>query len=100
MNRFWPCREAAQADYEALREQVLNGVDQIGPVVERFRRFGLAGLIALPASEPVWVAGLAGARRPPWTPHLDPRMETLATGYEMVLASLLAQDIEPKEARL
>ena len=33
----------------------------------RFVRRGLAGLIAWPDAEPVYVATVQGARRPPWT---------------------------------
>lgn len=43
----------------------------------RFERRGLVGLIAWPASEPVFAARLAGAVRPAWTPHADPRLEAL-----------------------
>jgi len=64
---FWPPGEAAQADYEMLRGCVL------------------AGLIAWPAAEPDFRAGLLGAARPPWTPHADPREQALAATYQFLL---------------
>ena len=87
MRSFWPAAEAAQADYEVLREAVLAGGQNLTLAAGRFERRGLAGLIAWPASEPVFLAQLAGAVRPPWTPHVDPRLEALAAGYELLLAS-------------
>lgn len=38
-----------------------------------------------PAAEPAFEAILVGARRPPWTPHADPRLEALAAGYALLL---------------
>ena len=61
----------------------------------RFMRRGLAGLIAWPGAEPVYVATVQGAGRAPWTPHADPRLDALAAGYELIL-SLRA---EHREAR-
>jgi len=87
MRSFWPAGEAAQADYEVLREAVLAGGQNLTLAAGRFERRGLAGLIAWPASEPVFLARLAGAVRPAWTPHVDPRLEALAAGYELLLAS-------------
>ncbi|HEV2810176.1 MAG TPA: hypothetical protein VGV93_07255 [Acidimicrobiales bacterium] len=87
MRSFWPAAEAAQADYEVLREAVLAGGQALTLAAGRFERRGLAGLIAWPASEPVFLAQLAGAVRPAWTPHVDPRLEALAAGYELLLAS-------------
>jgi len=83
---FWPPIEAAQIDYETLRAQALEpcGAPQ-GLAAARFARRGLAGLIAWPAAEPVFVADLVGAARPPWTPHQDPRVTALAAGYEFLL---------------
>ncbi len=83
---FWPPGEAAQVDYETLRGQVLeHGRPSDGLAAARFDRKGLAGLIAWPAAEPVFLAELRGAARPPWTPHLDPRVSALATGYQFLL---------------
>jgi hypothetical protein len=84
---FWPAGEAAQADYETLREVVLTGGVVLSIAGARFERRGLAGLIAWPVSEPVFSVRLAGAARPPWTPHVDPRLEALAAGYELLLDS-------------
>lgn len=83
--RFWPASEAAQADYELLRAVAVSGGASIGVAAQRFDRRGLAGLIAWPVSEPLFVAQLSGALRPPWTPHVDPRVESLAAGYELLL---------------
>lgn len=90
MNRFWPVREAAQADYESLREQVLQGIRPNSLMAARFDRFGLAGLITRPFAEPVWLVSLRGATRPRWSPHVDPRLEALADGYRYLFASLAA----------
>ena len=82
---FWPPAEAAQADYEMLRARVLeHGRLPDGLAAARFARRGLAGLIAWPAAEPDFRAQLCGAARPPWTPHADPRGETLAAGYQFL----------------
>jgi hypothetical protein len=86
MRSFWPAAEAAQADYEVLRETVLAGGQVLSIAGGRFERRGLAGLIAWPAAEPVFSARLAGATRPAWTPHVDPRLEALAAGYGFLLA--------------
>ena len=85
MRRFWLPAEAAQADYESLREASLAGVPLLGMAAGRFERRGLAGLITWPAAEPVFEAIVVGARRPPWTPHVDPRLETLTVGYALLL---------------
>jgi len=83
---LWPVGEAAQADYEALRAHVLDvGSLPDSLVAARFDRRGLAGLIAWPTSEPIFEAELVGATRPPWTPHTDPRLETLAQGFVLLL---------------
>lgn len=87
MRSFWPAAEAAQCDYEILREAVLAGGQVLTIAAGRFERRGLAGLIAWPAAEPSYAARLAGAVRPPWTPHADPRLEALAAGYELLLAA-------------
>ena len=86
MRSFWPAAEAAQSDYEVLREAVLAGGQVLTMAAGRFERRGLAGLIAWPVSEPIFLARLAGADRPAWTPHVDPRLEALAAGYELLLA--------------
>jgi hypothetical protein len=99
MRHFWPCQETAQADYERLREQALTGVRVPDLVTVRFERFGLAGLIARPSAKAIWMADVIGARRPPWTPHLDPRLEALADGYEAVLASLVTTTCQIAEVQ-
>ena len=85
--RFWPVGEAAQADYEALRAQVLAATGAVPDslVAARFARRGLPGLIAWPSAEPVFDAALLGAPRPPWTPHDDPRLDALAAGFALLL---------------
>ncbi len=75
---FWPVGEAAQADYEALREQILVGEPASSVSAARFARRGLAGLIAWPASEPVFAGPVLGGTRPRWSPHGDPRLDALA----------------------
>ncbi len=97
--RFWPACEAAQADYETLRAVAAAGGASIGVAAGRFERRGLAGLIAWPASEPLFVAALTGAVRPAWTPHLDPRTESLAAGYELLLALGVEATLMPQEVR-
>lgn len=83
--RFWPVGEAAQADYEVLRQAVLSGEPMQSLTAARFARRGLAGLIAWPAAEPVYTAALVGAQRARWTPYADPRLDALAAGYELIL---------------
>lgn len=83
--RFWPIGEAAQADYEVLREAVLAGDPIPSLTAARFARRGLTGLIAWPAAEPLYTAIKIGAERPAWTPYADPRLDALATGYELIL---------------
>jgi len=83
---FWPPAEAAQADYEMLRAHLLrHGALPDDLAAARFARRGLAGLIAWPAAEPDFRADLRGAARPPWTPHADPREQTLAATYQFLL---------------
>ena len=98
--RFWPVGEAAQADYETLRRQVLaTGALPECLAAVRFARCGLAGLIAWPAAEPVFRAELLGATRPPWTPHHDPRLDALAAGFAVLLdAAITLPTRMPKEA--
>jgi len=83
--RFWPVGEAAQADYETLREAVLAGQPLQSLTAARFARRGLASLIAWPVAEPVYTAILLGAERAPWTPYADARLAALAAGYELLL---------------
>ena len=93
MRAFWPAAEAAQADYEALRAAALAGETPDSLVAERFARRGLAGLIAWPVAEPVFVARLVGAARPPWTPRTDPRLDALAAGYELLVAPVTIAEL-------
>jgi hypothetical protein len=86
MRALWPPGEAAQADYEALRAAALSGTLLADAAANRFARGGLAALIARPHTEPVLVAVLRGAPRVPWSPHADPRLETLAAGFGLLLA--------------
>ena len=98
--RFWPVGEAAQADYETLRRQVLaTGALPDCLAAARFARRGLPGLIAWPAAEPVFRAELVGAARPPWTPYGDPRLDALAAGFAVLLdAATTLPTHMPKEA--
>ena len=83
---FWPPVQAAQVDYETLRAHVLEQSRLPESLAAaRFARRGLAGLIAWPAAEPVFVAELVAAARPAWTPHEDPRVAALAAGYQFLL---------------
>jgi hypothetical protein len=87
-HRFWPVGEAAQADYEALRAHVVaTAAVPDSLMAARFTRRGLSGLIAWPSAEPVFDATLLGARRPPWTPHDDPRLDALAAGFALLLTA-------------
>ena len=92
---FWPPREAAQVDYEALRAHLVEH-DRLpeGLASARFSRRGLAGLTAWPATEPVFAAELIGAARPAWTPDLDPRVTALAAGYQFLLDINTAVDAD------
>ena len=84
--RFWPIAEAAQADYEQLRELVLAG-GQLGEVLaaRRFARRGLAGLISWPAAEPVFLGSVSGSPRPPWSGSGDPREQQLRDTYAFLV---------------
>lgn len=97
--RFWPIAEAAQADYEALREAVLSGTPLESLAAARFARRGLAGLIAWPAAEPVYTAVVLGAQRPPWSPYADPRLDALAAGYELILGTAATDASMAKRAQ-
>jgi hypothetical protein len=84
--RFWPIAEAAQADYEALREAALRGErPEAELAARRFARRGLAGLIAWPAAGPDYQASLVGAERPPWCGRDDPREQVLGEVYGFLL---------------
>ncbi|MGH9012244.1 MAG: hypothetical protein ACRDYF_20735 [Acidimicrobiia bacterium] len=87
MRALWPPAEAAQVDYEALRSAVLDGQTPDEFVAARFAQAGLAGLIAAPAADGLMVVSVVGARRPPWSPHEDPREVALAEGFELLLAA-------------
>jgi hypothetical protein len=87
VSRIWAIWEAAQADYERRRDAVVvAGRLPDDLTAARFRRRGLAGLIAWPASEPAFSAAITGAARPPWTPHADPRTQAVAETYRLLLA--------------
>ena len=90
---FWPPVEAAQVDDETLRAHVCeySGLPE-GLAAARFARRGLAGLIAWPSAEPVFVADLVAAARPAWTPHDDPRVAALAASYQFLLEAAARVD--------
>jgi predicted site-specific integrase-resolvase len=79
--------EAAQADYESLREAVLAGTRPLGPAALRFEAAGLWGLLRRPWAEASYGARLFGAPRPAWSPYDDPRLEVLADAYLLVLGA-------------
>ena len=83
---FCPPVEAAQIDYETLRTHLLvHGRLPDDVAAARFVRRGLAGLISWPVSEAIFIAELAGASRPAWSPHDDPRVDALAAAYQFLL---------------
>ena len=84
MTRFWPIREAAQADYERLRNAALAGIPLVGREAERFRCGGLPALIRRPSASPCFIADFVGVPRPRWSPYNDPRLETLAEVYQLL----------------
>jgi hypothetical protein len=88
---LWSLREAAQVEYESLRERILQGdPDQEGLLPTRFQRLGLLGLVAAPQIEPVrWQATVVGAQRPRWSPYADPRVEALADAFQCLLEGRL-----------
>ena len=95
-HQFWPVAEAAQADYETLRAHVLaTGAASDSLIAARFARCGLPGLIAWPSAEPVFDAALLGARRPPWTPHDNPRLDALADAFALLLNTARANPAAP-----
>jgi len=84
--RFWPIAEPAQADYEQLREIVLQG-GELGEILaaRRFARGGLAGLISWPQAEPAYLGSVVGAHRPAWCGCQDPREQELHDTYAFLL---------------
>lgn len=98
MRVFWPAAEAAQSDYETLRQAALAGHETLSIAAARFERRGLAGLIAWPTAEPVFAASVVGAARPPWSPHNDPRLDALAASFEMLLTAPVDLAVITKES--
>ena len=82
-----------------FREVVLIGGASLSVAAQRFDRRGLAGLIAWPAAEPRFSARLRGAARPAWSPRVDPRLEALADGFQLLLASTAGQTLILEGAR-
>jgi hypothetical protein len=85
MKTLWPVTDHIQAEYESLRVLALADADLCGPSALRFARQGLAALIAWRRIESPFNVSLAGARRPPWSPYDDPRLDALAALYEFLL---------------
>jgi hypothetical protein len=94
MRVLWPPAEAAQADYEALRAAVLAGLAPAGPTAARFEASGLWGLIRRPSAAPCFTACLRGAQRPAWTPYSDPRLQTLADAYQLLVGPAVTNSWE------
>jgi hypothetical protein len=94
---FWPAAEAAQADYETLRQAALAGGEALSIAAGRFARRGLAGLIAWPNAEPIFAARVVGAARPAWSAHNDPRLDALAAGFAMLLTPPVDLAVTTKE---
>jgi len=93
---FWPPSEAAQADYERLRAHLLgHGALPDDLTSARFARRGLAGLIAWPASEPVFAGELLGAARPARNPHAGERITALAAGCQFLLEAAATLPCRP-----
>ncbi|MHB1519666.1 MAG: hypothetical protein ACYCYQ_15555 [Acidimicrobiales bacterium] len=91
---FWPAGEAAQADYERLRDLALAGVPALDAAGRRFERYGLWGLIARPQAAPVYLASVLGAERPAWSPYEDPRELVLCDGFQIIAAASAATERE------
>ena len=85
MKTLWPVADRIQAEYESLRALALADADLCGPSAVRFMRQGLAGLIASRSTELPFSVSIVSARRPPWTPYADPRLDALAELYEFLL---------------
>lgn len=98
---FWPPVEAAQIDYEALRTHLLEQ-DRLPDdlAAARFVRRGLVGLIRWPVSDPIFIAELAGASRPAWSPHADPRVDALTAGYQFLLDAAASLPAAAPQAEL
>ena len=94
MSRFWPVREPGQAAYERLRAAALAGTPLVHRDAGRFWRGGLSALIVTPRAEPIFVARLFEAPRPAWTPYEDPRRDTLAQVYELLVADVPQATLE------
>ena len=95
MRELWPPSEPAQVDYERLRAGALAQAPLLDAAAARFARGGLAALIVHPVvTEPVFVAMLHGAARPPWTPHHDPRLDALAAGIALVLSGCEPDELD------
>jgi hypothetical protein len=88
---LWSPREAAQVEYESLRERILQGgPDDERLLPSRFQRLGLLGLVTAPQVEPGrWQATVIGAQRPRWSPYADPRVEALADVFQCLLEGRL-----------
>ncbi len=86
MSRFWPVREPGQAAYERLRTAGLANTLVLDRDAVRFARGGLPALIIGPVAEPLFVAQLTAAPRPAWSPYTDPRLDTLAEAYQLLIA--------------
>jgi hypothetical protein len=84
--RFWPAREPVQADYERLREAALSGTTLLNPQARLFAQGGLFALISHPVPAQLYIASVAAMPRPAWTPYADPREETLAEVYRILIA--------------
>lgn len=90
MSRFWPVREPGQAAYERLRTAALANTLVLDRDAVLFTRRGLPALIIGPVAEPLFVAQLTGSPRPPWSPYADPRLDTLAEAYQLLIAGTSA----------
>lgn len=84
----WLRPEPARIAYERLREQVLLGEDVEPDRLSGFRELGLTGLLLGLPRQTCWQAAVQGARRPPWTPHQDPRQQALVNAFNFLLAAL------------
>jgi hypothetical protein len=98
MRSLRPPAEAAQADYEALRDAALARTVLADATAARFARGGLAALIARPVAGPVFAAAPCGAPRPPWSVHADPRTDALVAGFGLLLAAGHGAEDEHEEA--
>jgi len=81
-----PAIPVQRGDRRGRDGEIVGEKDKALVDAARFERRGLAGLIAWPAGEPLFTASVLGAARPPWAPHTDPPLDTLAAAYEFILA--------------